>query len=621
MLRLRFSIVVLVLWATLIFNIDRIDILALNIPTTLYVVLALGLTLLMLFPSTDAIRFEIIIIPFLAAYILMRANGIFSSTIATIPSVVTESVVLIATLWLGRKISARLENLEKVVENIGYDLETNRIHDMIEGESLINDELFRARKYERPVTLLYIKVPSIARLRRIHRKTLQYQLSLEQRYYKLRIARIIESMIYRVDTMVWHGDDIIVCLPETEKVHADKLVMQITEVIKATVLIKIPIGTSSFPKDGLIYTDLVKKAKSALKYHSSDEDDDNDKNNKTSLRLPEETSDPMLITHPKRSQQEKQTLSAFQKMKQKAHHVFFSKLRGIDFHVRGLQSLRDWRDSLVPYEVKELGYKLRNNPRLNKWADQISLFLGDDVRLLPTRQRESNNTGDHRIYYDPDYWVNRIPAQSQSSRRIYHHVKYAMDIAIILIASPAILLVCAIVAIIIKLEDGGSIFFAQDRVGLGGHKFKMYKFRSMVENAEQRYEELGVRVNARGETVDANGNKLTYDPRITRLGGFIRKTSLDELPQLWNVVRGEMSLVGPRPTSFGVDKYQLFHTQRLNVKPGITGLWQIHDRGDTDFDNRLVWDIKYIDKYSFFMDINILFRTIDAVIIKKKGAR
>jgi lipopolysaccharide/colanic/teichoic acid biosynthesis glycosyltransferase len=114
--------------------------------------------------------------------------------------------------------------------------------------------------------------------------------------------------------------------------------------------------------------------------------------------------------------------------------------------------------------------------------------------------------------------------------------------------------------------------------------------------------------------------KLDPDPRITRIGRILRKTSLDELPQLLNVLRGDMSIVGPRPTSWGLSRYQLKHTERLNVRPGLTGLWQISARGNTDFDIWLQWDNAYIDKMSFFLDMQIFVRTIGKVL-KRKGAR
>jgi len=114
--------------------------------------------------------------------------------------------------------------------------------------------------------------------------------------------------------------------------------------------------------------------------------------------------------------------------------------------------------------------------------------------------------------------------------------------------------------------------------------------------------------------------KITNDPRITKIGRILRKTSLDELPQLWNVVRGEMSLVGPRPTSFSAETYDLWHTERLKAVPGITGLWQLLGRGETEFDERLRMDIAYIERRSLWLDIHILFRTI-FVVIEQRGAK
>ncbi|MCC6800729.1 MAG: sugar transferase [Anaerolineae bacterium] len=195
-----------------------------------------------------------------------------------------------------------------------------------------------------------------------------------------------------------------------------------------------------------------------------------------------------------------------------------------------------------------------------------------------------------------------------------------MDLALVIVSLPFVVPIGAALAGLIWLQDRHSPLYIQQRTGLGGRKFKMYKFRSMIVNADQRLAELGVRVNERGETINENGDKLENDPRITPVGRILRKTSLDELPQIWNVLQGDMSIVGPRPTSFGVDKYQLLHTERLSVKPGITGLWQIYERGETDFDNRLIWDMKYIDKISLLLDLKIIVRT-GLKVLKDRGAR
>ncbi len=142
----------------------------------------------------------------------------------------------------------------------------------------------------------------------------------------------------------------------------------------------------------------------------------------------------------------------------------------------------------------------------------------------------------------------------------------------------------------------------------------MFKFRTMLKNAEQLKEAY-----AHLNELPPPDFKITDDPRITRVGRFLRRTSLDELPQVFNVLSGDMSLVGPRPTSFDVSTYQLWHTERLEVRPGITGLWQISGRSDVDFDQRLALDIEYIERRSLGLDLWILWRTVGAVV-KQRGA-
>ena len=142
----------------------------------------------------------------------------------------------------------------------------------------------------------------------------------------------------------------------------------------------------------------------------------------------------------------------------------------------------------------------------------------------------------------------------------------------------------------------------------------MFKFRTMVQNATQLRSQLVGDAASNGPDF-----KMLNDPRVTRVGTFLRKTSLDELPQLWNVIRGDMSLVGPRPTSFGSETYALWQTERLEVKPGLTGLWQIEKRGDLDFDERVRLDIAYLRNRSLRLDLWILLRTVPAVL-EQRGA-
>lgn len=194
----------------------------------------------------------------------------------------------------------------------------------------------------------------------------------------------------------------------------------------------------------------------------------------------------------------------------------------------------------------------------------------------------------------------------------YPHLKRMMDLVLaILLLIPAlpVLLICAV---IIKIDSPGPVFFAQERTGKGGKRFKMLKFRTMVAGAEKlktQYQHLNIQ--------SYPDFKIEEDPRITRLGRILRQTSLDELPQIFNVIRGDMSLVGPRPTSFSSSTYDLWHTARLETTPGITGLWQVNGRTNIDFDDRSRLDIAYIRNQSLWLDLKILLSTFTSVIRKE----
>ena len=199
------------------------------------------------------------------------------------------------------------------------------------------------------------------------------------------------------------------------------------------------------------------------------------------------------------------------------------------------------------------------------------------------------------------------------SRR-YLVSKRILDIVVsftaLIVAAP-ILLACALA---IRLETPGPVMFAQKRTGRGGRRFPMWKFRTMVANAEELKAEL-----AHLNILPPPDFKIPNDPRVTRVGKFLRATSLDELPQLLNVLRGDMSIVGPRPTSFPASSYELWHTQRLDVAPGMTGLWQLEGRNATTFDERLRLDVKYIRHMSLGQDLRLMARTVGAVV-RRDGA-
>jgi exopolysaccharide biosynthesis polyprenyl glycosylphosphotransferase len=194
--------------------------------------------------------------------------------------------------------------------------------------------------------------------------------------------------------------------------------------------------------------------------------------------------------------------------------------------------------------------------------------------------------------------------------------KRLIDIA----ASLGGLLACfplmALVGLVIKLEDGGPIFYAADRVGENGRIFRMWKFRTMVVDADRGRPQLG-EVDAQGNTV----SKLAHDPRVTRIGRFLRRTSIDELPQLLNVLRGEMSLVGPRPElPWLVARYEPWQRKRLAVPQGMTGWWQVNGRIKDPMQHLYTeQDLYYIQHYSLWLDMQILWRTI-SVVLRGRGA-
>lgn len=198
--------------------------------------------------------------------------------------------------------------------------------------------------------------------------------------------------------------------------------------------------------------------------------------------------------------------------------------------------------------------------------------------------------------------------------RHYFSLKRATDIVLCVASLPLVVPLLIVIAIAVTLDSPGGPLYIQRRTGRGGRPFGMYKFRTMQRDAEDL------------KHVYAHLNELTWpdfkikdDPRITRIGRFLRKTSLDELPQIINVIKGDMSLVGPRPTSFGPHTYGLWHTQRLDAQPGITGLWQVEGRAAMQFDARTRLEIQYVQRPCLLWDFSLLVRTFTSVL-EGKGA-
>lgn len=203
--------------------------------------------------------------------------------------------------------------------------------------------------------------------------------------------------------------------------------------------------------------------------------------------------------------------------------------------------------------------------------------------------------------------THHIDVAQLKGNRYIRHAKRIIDLffatTILLVTLPA----WPLIALLIKLDSPGPVFFRQGRTGYLGRRFEMFKFRTMSADAEQRKVDL-LHLNMHGS--ESPDFKLVDDPRITRVGRLLRRTSLDELPNLINVFKGEMSLVGPRPTSFHATTYKADHLPRLCVKPGITGLWQVSGRANVGFDGRALLDAEYINHASFFKDLRILLATI-----------
>ena len=193
--------------------------------------------------------------------------------------------------------------------------------------------------------------------------------------------------------------------------------------------------------------------------------------------------------------------------------------------------------------------------------------------------------------------------------------KRCIDVAIAITLLVLLLPLLIVIAISIRLDSPGPILFRQVRLGKDGRPFQFLKFRGMVQDAESRLSELRAFNDADGPIF-----KMKHDPRVTRVGRILRRTSLDELPQLWNVVRGEMSLVGPRPPiPAETEKYEPWHRYRLRSTPGITGLWQVNGRSDVSFETMVRLDLQYINEWSLWLDMRILFRTL-IVVIRCHGA-
>jgi lipopolysaccharide/colanic/teichoic acid biosynthesis glycosyltransferase len=200
------------------------------------------------------------------------------------------------------------------------------------------------------------------------------------------------------------------------------------------------------------------------------------------------------------------------------------------------------------------------------------------------------------------------------SPRLAPVVRRAVDVGVLLLAAPFVLALVALLALAVKFDSPGPVLISVRRVGKGGRVFRLLKLRTMVRDAEEQKKQL-----AHLNILPWPDFKIPNDPRVTRVGRWLRKTSLDELPQLWNVLRGEMTLVGPRACSVGVDKYRLWQTERLEVTPGIMGRWQADGRNQADFTARCRMDIAQLRSQSPVAAVVLAARTVRAVLTSRES--
>jgi lipopolysaccharide/colanic/teichoic acid biosynthesis glycosyltransferase len=207
-------------------------------------------------------------------------------------------------------------------------------------------------------------------------------------------------------------------------------------------------------------------------------------------------------------------------------------------------------------------------------------------------------------------------------RRLHYWLKDVLDMIIGVVALGAFSPVLLIVALAVKLDSPGPAIFKQKRIGKDGNKFTVWKFRSMYLNADDRPHREALKKLVEGEPVtNADGQgffKPADDPRVTRLGKFLRATGLDELPQVFNILRREMSVVGPRPAiPYELDLYKEWHHRRLAVRPGVTGLWQVKRHDTQNFDDVIRLDLEYIDSFSIWLDLKIILLTFPMILFRR----
>lgn len=281
--------------------------------------------------------------------------------------------------------------------------------------------------------------------------------------------------------------------------------------------------------------------------------------------------------------------------------------------VRVIGTMLDFKHILLNNVVDEIIFALplQNIADIN---DQITFAekLGISIRIMPDWQLQKImfRPETASISFDSFHGNPSLSLSSAPAKEISLLVKHFFDLSVATLGSIVISPLLLLIAASIKLTSKGPVLFSQERMGLNGRRFKVLKFRTMVEDAEKLKGQL-----ADSNEMDGPVFKIKKDPRVTRIGRFLRKSSLDELPQLFNVVKGDMSLVGPRPPiPMEVDAYLPCYRRRLSMRPGITCIWQVTGRNNIDFEEWMKLDLQYIDEWSLWLDARLLFLTVRAVL-------
>jgi len=585
MIRFRLALLMLLSWVIILFNLERPEINTaglenINIASMVYVLTAIIMVGMLVFSESSQIRFSYLFGGAILAYIVIKS--IDYSELHMNPLIITiELAVIAVTIALTQYASRSFWNMELAIEDVVLDRHNSLAVNETTGTEQIEKELFRAKRAEIPLSLLYLHIALLPQMKDRTSERLDVQKTFRRRYVQGQIAKNVEAIFQRGDVLMWHNDNLILAMPGAGRERALAFAQDIYQRLHFRLGVALNIGVAVFPDDELVLDDLIQKATEDTTFHPagvfSDDNQNGGNNGNVTPFIYDETSKDEYDTD-----------------------EFELALEPTALQAQTQENLSESMIAFYPSTIKELLQP----------AKILSSDLHKEFHQNPNSWIQS------------DHWIDNLNHQSNSSRLVYRQVKRAFDTLMVLISLPITLPLGMVIAFIIYVQDREPILFAQKRMGYGGRTFTMYKFRSMIPDAEEKLKELAEQGLA---VLDEKGKlaeplKLKRDPRITPIGRIIRKTSLDELPQLLNVLRGDMSLVGPRPTSWDLDSYDLFQTERLSVRPGITGLLQVYDRGNTNFETWVKWDLQYLDKMCFYLDIRLIFMTFMTILFKRKGA-